>query len=98
MMPQSKIRFLSLASITAGAAAFVLPRMMASNEGGFAPATSAALLVLACLCVAFVFAIAAMIVTRRNYHSLPALTKTAGIAPVVLLGLALVTLVIFILT
>jgi hypothetical protein len=72
--------------------AFVLPRFVPSSEGGFASAATAVLVFLAVLAVAAVVALYLCALTIRAYRDLALLPRFAGIAPAVILIVALAML------
>jgi hypothetical protein len=72
--------------------AFVVPRFVPNQEGGFASAATAILVFLGMLTVAAIFSLYLFFATIQEYRSLPFLPRLAGIAPGVMLVAALILL------
>lgn len=75
-------------------AALIVPRFLPSGEGGLAAAATAVLVFLALLLAATIIAAMALVVSIRAYASLSWQARAAGIAPAVLLGVALLVIVV----
>ncbi len=75
-------------------AALIVPRFLPSGEGGLAAAATAVLVFLALLLAATIIAAMALVVAVRAYASLSWPARAAGIAPAVLLGVALLVIVV----
>jgi len=92
---EKKIYRLAGACAILGIASFVIPRFVPNSEGGFASAASAIATFLVLLAITFVFSLWLLTITLRQYRSLTALTRSVGLAPSIVLGLALVWLILF---
>ena len=90
-----KIYVLAALSLLTALAAVLLPRFAASGTDGLASAATAALTFLALLATALVVALVGLTLTLRAYRTLPWPVRAAGIAPAVVLGVALAWLVMY---
>jgi glycerol-3-phosphate acyltransferase PlsY len=72
--------------------AFVVPRFVPSQEGGFAGAATAVLVFLALLLGAAILSVYLLVVTIQRFRDLALLPRLAGIGPSVVLVTALVLL------
>jgi hypothetical protein len=84
---RKRIHTLSALCAVITALAFVVPRFVPNQEGGFASAANAILVFLGMLLVAAVLSLYLLVQTFRAYRDLPWPSRLAGIAP----GLILVT-------
>jgi hypothetical protein len=89
MNPQRAVRWLAGLGILTAVAAVVAPRLMHFRGDGFGPAASAVLLFLALLAVACFLALAALVLAIRHRAVLSRLERVAGMAPAILLAVAL---------
>jgi hypothetical protein len=90
---QTHIYRLSAICALLTALAFVVPRFVPNQEGGFASAANAILVFLGMLLVTAILALYLLVVTIRAYRDLPWPTRLAGIAPGVILVAGLAILV-----
>ena len=74
------------------ATAFIVPRFVPSQEGGFAAAANAILVLLGLLGVAAILSLYLLLVTIRAYREMSFLPRVAGIGPCVTLVTALILL------
>jgi hypothetical protein len=89
---QTRIYRLSAICVAITALAFIVPRFVPNQEGGFASAANAILVFLGMLLVAAVVSLYLLVLTVRAYRDLPWPARVAGMAPGVILviGLALI--------
>jgi hypothetical protein len=92
---ERRVYWLAGISIATAVGAIVLPRFVASGEGGLAAAATAALVFLALLAAAAAIAIATVAITIRHYASSALGPRLAGIVPVIVIGGALVWIVLY---
>lgn len=74
------------------AGAFIIPRFFANPEGGFAAGAGAVLAFLAILAAALLLSLYLLGLTAQSWGGLAPPAKVAGVAPVILLGAALIVL------
>jgi len=77
------------------ALSFVVPRFVTNPEGGFAAGATAVMTFLLMLLVAAIFSFYLLAVTVRSYRDIAPGPRIAGIAPSLVLAIALVSLVLF---
>ena len=93
--PRSTSRRIYRLSAICGAVtalAFIVPRFVPNQEGGFASAANAILVFLGMLLVAAIMSLYLLVITMQEYREIPLLPRLAGIGPSVLLIAALVLL------
>jgi hypothetical protein len=89
---ERRVYRLCLVSTTIGVLALVVPRLVPNREGGLASAGTAILVFLGMLAVAALVAIYLLIMTVREQRQLSVPARIAGVAPGVVLVIALVLL------
>ena len=89
---ESRIYRLSMVCGLVVAASFIVPRFVTNPEGGFAAGANAVMTLLAMLAAASVFSLYLLAVTVRSYREISFGARAAGIAPSVILALALLWL------
>jgi hypothetical protein len=77
------------------ALAFIVPRFVPNQEGGFASAATAVLMLLAMLFAAALLSLYLLFMTLKAYREISFLPRLAGIGPSVVLVVALALLVGF---
>jgi hypothetical protein len=95
MNARRQIYILAALSVLTALAAIIVPRFASSGADGLASAATAALTFLALLATALVVALAGLTLTLRAYRTLPWPVRAAGIAPAVVLGVALAWIVAY---
>jgi len=76
------------------AASFVVPRFVASPEGGLAAGTSAVMVFFAMLLATAIFSLYPLAVTVRCYKHISPAARVAGLAPSCILAIALLSLLL----
>jgi hypothetical protein len=89
---ERRIYRLSATCVALTALAFLVPRFVPNQEGGFASAATAILVFLAMLLGTAVFSLYLLIVTVQAYKEISFLPRLAGIGPTVALVTALAVL------
>jgi len=92
---EKKIYQLSALCAFATALAFIVPRFVPNQEGGFASAATAILVFLGLLVSAAAMSLRLLFLTVRAYRELSLVPRLAGIAPSVILVGAVVFLLAF---
>jgi hypothetical protein len=92
--PEAKIYRLSAICGAGTLLAFLLPRLVPNQEGGFASAANAILVFLGTLFVAAILSVYLLVVTLGAYRELSWPSRVAGIGPSVVLVAALAFLLI----